>query len=160
MKKFIFIIFLPILNLRRTLFLYKNVQSEFFERIVRKRLSERFTISITEGAKVEKSIEFPHPYSIVIGYGVEIGENCVVYQDVTIGVSSREVFFQDSSLDDIRNAYPKIGNNVTIYPGAKVFGGITIGDNSVIGANAVVNKDVKPFDTVIGVPARSISLKK
>lgn len=72
-----------------------------------------------------------------------IGDDCLVSQQVTIGTN-----FGDDK--------PRIGNNVKIMPGAKVLGGITIGDNVIVGANAVVTKDV-PRDCVVGgVPARII----
>lgn len=69
-----------------------------------------------------------------------IGQNCWINQQVTIGYSNP-------------GARPTIGNNVTVTAGAKVFGDIVIGDNSIIGANAVVFKDVPPNCTVVGVPA-------
>lgn len=73
----------------------------------------------------------------------KIGENCWINQQVTIGFAERGLS-------------PIIGNNVTIRPGAKIFGEITIGDNSIIGANSVVMKDVPPNCTVAGRPARII----
>ncbi len=72
-----------------------------------------------------------------------IGDDCLVGQQVTIGTN-----FGDDK--------PRIGNNVKIMPGAKVLGGIEIGDNVVVGANAVVTKDVPPNCVVGGVPARII----
>jgi len=80
-----------------------------------------------------------HGFSTIIA-AKTIGIDCSVYQQVTVGY------------DDNGNA-PVIGNNVKIYPGAKVIGGVTIGDNVVIGANAVVVKDIPPNCTVVGVPA-------
>ena len=70
---------------------------------------------------------------IVIGKGVKVGENCVIYQQVTI----------DSALlpNNIKGS-PKIGNNCYIYPGAKIIGNITIGDNVIITPNAVIQKDI------------------
>ena len=74
--------------------------------------------------------------------GEGMDENCTVYQQVTIGQKNGE--------------YPVIGNNVTIYPGARILGGITVGDNSIIAPNSVVIHDVSDNDTVAGVPAKSI----
>ena len=68
-----------------------------------------------------------------------IGENCTIYQQVTIGKVEEDL--------------PTIGNNVKIYAGAKILGRVRIGDNASIGANSVVLKDVPPNVTVLGVPA-------
>ena len=75
--------------------------------------------------------------------GERIGANCRVGQQVTIG-------FRDG--DEL----PRIGNNVHIAAGARVLGGVTIGDHVIVGANAVVTKDVPPNCTVAGVPARIV----
>ena len=80
-----------------------------------------------------------HGFSTIIS-AKSIGEKCWINQQVTI---------EYSNLSDA----PTIGNGVRITAGAKVFGDITIGDNSIIGANAVVFKDVPPNCTVVGVPA-------
>lgn len=72
-----------------------------------------------------------------------IGENCHINQQVTIGYSWAE-------------KSPTIGNGVMIFSGAKVLGDITIGDNAIIGANAVVIKNVAEDEIVGGVPAKSI----
>ncbi len=71
-----------------------------------------------------------------------MGENCWVNQQVTIG-------FKDSE-------NPVIGSDVMITCGAKVLGGITVGDGAVIGANAVVVRDVEPGATMVGIPAKRI----
>lgn len=86
-----------------------------------------------------------HGYSTII-FCHSMGENCTVYQNVTIGRGKE------------RNGItvPVIGNNVTIYTGAIVIGGIHIGDNAVIGAGAVVVKDVPANTTVVGQPMRMI----
>jgi len=70
----------------------------------------------------------------------DIGENCWINQQVTIGYKDK-------------TGRPNIGNNVRITAGAKVFGNIDIGDNVVIGANAVVTKNVPPNCVVVGIPA-------
>ena len=74
---------------------------------------------------------------------LEYTENCRIHSDVNIGEAGGRA--------------PRIGDNVYIAPGAKIFGGITVGDNAAIGANAVVNTDVPAGVTVAGVPARVVS---
>jgi len=82
-----------------------------------------------------------HGFSIIC-VAKEIGENCSIFQQVTIEYT--------------RKGCPTIGNNVSIYAGAKVLGNINIGDNAVIGANAVVVKDVPANAVVVGNPAKII----
>ncbi len=81
---------------------------------------------------------------VVIGETSEIGNNVTLYQGVTLGGTGKEK----------GKRHPNIGDNVVIGTGAKVLGNITIGENSYIGANAVVLKDVPPNSTVVGVPGR------
>ena len=84
--------------------------------------------------------------TIIINPGAKIGKNCTIYPGVTIG-------------GKVENGYPKIGDNCFIGLGAKILGGITIGDNVYIAPNAVVVKDILPNSVVGGVPARLIKLK-
>jgi serine O-acetyltransferase len=81
---------------------------------------------------------------VVIGETTVIGDNVTLFQGVTLGGTGKEK----------GKRHPNIGNNVVIGTGAKVLGNITIGDNSYIGANAVVIKDVPANSTVVGVPGR------
>ncbi len=84
----------------------------------------------------------PHPNGIVIHPDSEIGPNCLIFQQVTIGHSGGGV--------------PRIGGHVDIGAGAKLLGPITIGDHVRVGANAVVTHDVPSGKTVAGIPARII----
>jgi len=81
----------------------------------------------------------PHPNGIVIHPDAEIGPNCLIFQQVTVGNRGKGV--------------PVIGGHVDIGAGAKILGGITIGDHARIGANAVVLTDVPPRATATGIPA-------
>lgn len=108
-------------------------------------LHKRYNIIIGDECLIGENISFPHPQNIVIGSKVKIGDNCIIYQDVTLGQNRKE--------------YPKIGDNVIIYAGAKIIGGITIGNNVVVGANAVVTKDVLDNSIVAGIPARKIGTR-
>lgn len=87
-----------------------------------------------------------HFCDVVFNASAKLGNNCVVFNGVTIGASKR---------GDIA---PKVGNNVVICTGAKLIGNITIGNNAVIGAGAVVIKDVPDNAVVGGVPARILSM--
>lgn len=82
----------------------------------------------------------PHPNGIVIHPKAIIGPNCLIFQQVTIGTRSG-------------NLLPVIGGHVDIGAGAKILGGVRIGDHACIGANAVVLKDVPSGKTVAGIPA-------
>ena len=79
---------------------------------------------------------------IVISKAAVIGNNCQIYQNVTIVAG--------------KDGYPIIGNNVTIYAKSEIIGNITIGDNAVIGACSFVNDNVMPNEIVGGVPAHRI----
>ncbi len=103
-------------------------------------------IEIHPGAKIGKGFFIDHGMGVVIGETAEIGDNVLIYHGVTLGGVSLEK----------KKRHPTIGNNVVIASGAKVLGAITIGDNSKIGANAVVLKDVPPDCTVVGVPGRCV----
>lgn len=91
--------------------------------------------------KIGGGFSFQHGFSTIVA-AREIGENCRVYQQVTIGYREKHA--------------PVIGNNVEITVGAIVIGNVYIGDGAVIGAGAVVVHDVSADTTVIGVPARPI----
>ena len=87
---------------------------------------------------------------IVIHTNAKIGENCMILQQVTIGTSVS--FFDTKKLHPV----PIIEDNVYIGSGAKILGGITIGEGSVIGANAVVTKSVEANSLVLGIPGRVV----
>jgi serine O-acetyltransferase len=101
-------------------------------------------IEIHPGAKIGRRLFIDHGMGVVVGETAIIGNDVLLYQGVTLGGTGLEK----------GKRHPTIGNNVVIGGGAKVLGNITIGDNSYIGANAVVIKDVPPNSTVVGVPGR------
>lgn len=110
--------------------------------LLRSILMTKYNLVIGLNSKIGKGIKMYHPMNIVIGDGSIIGNNCTIYQGVTLGQN--------------KGGYPTIKNNVIIYPGAKIIGNITIGNNAIIGANAVVVKDVADNQIVAGVPARVV----
>jgi serine O-acetyltransferase len=116
----------------------------FFARLL-SQASRLFTgIEIHPGAQIGKRFFIDHGMGVVIGETAIIGDDVLLYQGVTLGGTGLEK----------GKRHPTIGNNVVIGGGAKVLGNITVGDNSYIGANAVVIKDVPPNSTVVGVPGR------
>jgi serine O-acetyltransferase len=115
-----------------------------------KQLTKR-NCQISTKATIGKGVKFVHPLGIVIGDGVVIKDNVIIWQQVTFGSHGKK----GEQLD-----YPTIENNVKIFSGAKIFGGITIGENAIIGANAVVFKDVPANCTAVGIPARVIYPEK
>ena len=101
-------------------------------------------IEIHPGAKIGKRFFIDHGLGVVIGETAIVGDDVLLYQGSTLGGTGIVK----------GKRHPTIGNNVVIGAGAKVLGNIVIGDNSYIGANAVVVKDVPPNSTVVGIPGR------
>ncbi|MDO8535981.1 MAG: serine O-acetyltransferase EpsC [Candidatus Omnitrophota bacterium] len=101
-------------------------------------------IEIHPGATIGNGLFIDHGMGIVIGETTIIGDNVTLYQGVTLGGTGKEK----------GKRHPTIGNNVVVGAGAKILGNIKIGDNSYIGSNAVVIKDVPDNSTVVGVPGR------
>ena len=101
--------------------------------------------------RLPKTTHLPHPIGIVIGRppGTKIGENCTIFQNVTIGVRALG-----------GKQGPKVGNDVTIFSGAVISGDVKIGHGASIGANAVVLDDVPEGAFAAGVPARIMSNKE
>jgi serine O-acetyltransferase len=83
----------------------------------------------------------PHPQGLVIHPDAELGPNCLLLQQVTIGAGPKP-------------GLPKLGGHVDVGAGAKILGGVTVGEHAVIGANAVVISDVPPHSIAVGVPAK------
>src|SRR5215831_8253849 len=110
-------------------------------------VSRFFTqIEIHPGARIGHRFFIDHGSGVVIGETTEIGDDCLLYQGVTLGGTGAER----------GKRHPTLGNHVVVGTGSKILGGIKIGDNVKIGANSVVLKSVPPNSTVIGVPARMI----
>lgn len=104
-------------------------------------------ISIPFTAQIGKGLYIGHFGGIIIGGEIVMGDFCNLSQGVTIGQAGRGG----------KQLSPIIGNRVYIGPGAKVFGGIRIGNDVAIGANAVVSDDVPDNGVVVGVPGKIIS---
>ena len=116
----------------------------FVPGFVQRFLYRFFGLEIFVGANIGGGLYIAHPSGTVIAVEA-MGENCSIIAGVTIGMRNKW-------------AFPRIGNNVFIGAGARVLGGIDVGDGAVIGANAVVIHDVPAGATVVGIPARVIRL--
>lgn len=101
-------------------------------------------IEIHPGAKIGRRFFIDHGAGVVIGETAEIGDDVTIYQGVVLGGVSLER----------KKRHPTVGSEVVIGAGAIVLGPITIGDCAKIGANSVVLSDVRPYTTVVGIPAR------
>ncbi len=103
-------------------------------------------IEIHPGAKIGKGLLIDHGSGVVIGETAEIGDNCLIYQGVTLGGTGKEH----------GKRHPTLGNNVMVGSGARVLGPFKVGDNAKIAANAVVLEEVPENSTAVGVPARIV----
>ena len=103
-------------------------------------------IEIHPAARIGRRLFIDHGEGIVIGETTEIGNDVLLYQQVTLGGTGKEK----------GKRHPTIGNNVIVGAGAKVLGNITIGDNCRVGAGSVVIQNVPEHSTVVGVPARIV----
>lgn len=106
----------------------------------------RTGIEIHPGAKIGKGLFIDHGMGVVIGETAEIGDNCLIYQGVTLGGTGKEK----------GKRHPTIGNNVMIGSGAKVLGPFKIGNNVKIASGAVVLEPIPDNCTAAGVPARIV----
>jgi len=104
-------------------------------------------VDIHPGAILGGGLFIDHATGVVIGETAEVGDDVTIYHGVTLGGSG----------NDTGKRHPTIGDRVTIGAGAKILGAIKVGDDSRIGANAVVVKDVPSSAVVVGVPGQAIS---
>ena len=105
-------------------------------------------IEIHPGAVIGRRLVIDHGSGIVIGETTEIGDDCLIYQGVTLGGTGK----------DQGKRHPTLGNNVLVGSGARVLGPFKVGDNARIAAGAVVLKEVPPDATAVGVPAEVIRI--
>lgn len=116
-------------------------------RFMLRHLMHKYGIYLPRGTKVGPGFYIGHYGQIVIHEATVMGRNCNVSQGVTIGQTNR----------GDRRGVPTLGDNIFVAPGAKVIGGIRIGNNVAIGANAVVTTDIPDNAVVVGIPGRVVS---
>ena len=136
-----------VINHRVAHFLYRH--KHFFTARAISQLSRFFTgIEIHPGAKIGKGLVIDHGSGVVIGETTEVGDDCTIYQNVTLGGTGKEN----------GKRHPTLGNNVLVSCGARVLGPFKVGDNARVGANAVVLEEIPPNATAVGVPAKIVRI--
>lgn len=104
-------------------------------------------IEIHPGAKIGKGVFIDHGCAVVIGETAEVGDNCTIYQDVTLGGTGKHC----------GKRHPTLGSDVMVGAGAKVLGPFKVGDHAKIAAGAVVLKEVPSDSTAVGIPAKIVN---
>lgn len=103
-------------------------------------------VEIHPGAKIGRRFFIDHGTGIIIGETAVIGDDCLLYQGVTLGGTGKQV----------GKRHPSLGDRVVVGAGAKVLGGISIGSDTRVGANSVVLHDVPAHSTVVGIPGKVV----
>jgi serine O-acetyltransferase len=124
-------------------------QYHFFARFVSEFSRWLTGIEIHPGAKIGQRLVIDHGVGVVVGETAEIGDDCILFQGVTLG---------GVKFDPVKR-HPTLGNRVLIGTGAKVLGAIKIGDGARVGANAVVTRDVEPGITVVAALSETLRPK-
>lgn len=106
----------------------------------------KYNSYISVNAEIGKNVIFTHSFGIIIGRA-KIGDNVKIFQQVTIGSHGNK---------SLVKSWPTIGNNCILYSGSKILGDIIIGDNAVIGANCVINKNVKENSILMVSPCKVV----
>ena len=125
-----------------------NHKLRFIANYLMYKVRKKTGIEIHPACIIGKNLFIDHGMGIVIGSTTVIGDNCLIYHNVTLGS------VLPTKTDEKR--HPTIGNNVVIGSGAKILGNIKIGNNVKIGANSVVLNDIPNNSTVVGVKAKII----
>ncbi len=145
MEVFLYPSFKVMIRYRMAHKLYKKGHY-FWARWISQRAVRKTGIEIHPGATIGEGLFIDHGNGVIIGETAIIGNNCTLYQGVTLGGTGKEH----------GKRHPTLGDNVMVSAGAKVLGSFEIGDNSKIGAGSVVLEEVPPNSTVVGVPGRVV----
>ena len=132
---------------RRAHWCYRH-NLKFLARWISQRSRKKTGIEIHPGAQIGKGLFIDHGMGVVIGETTQIGDNCTLYQGVTLGGTGK----------DHGKRHPTLGNNVLIGAGTKVLGPVYIGDNARIGAGSVVLCNLPANCTAVGVPAEVVRI--
>ena len=137
--------FKAVRSYRRANWFYRH-NHKFIARWISQRARRRTGIEIHPGATIGKGLFIDHGMGVVIGETTEIGDNCTLYQCVTLGGTGKEH----------GKRHPTLGNNVMVGSGAKILGPFNVGDNARVAAGAVVLDEVPANATAVGVPAKIV----
>ena len=137
--------FKAVRSYRRANWFYRH-NHKFIARWISQRARRRTGIEIHPGATIGKGLFIDHGMGVVIGETTEIGDNCTLYQCVTLGGTGKEH----------GKRHPTLGNNVMVGSGAKILGPFKVGDNARVAAGAVVLDEVPANATAVGVPAKIV----
>lgn len=132
---------------RRSHWFYVH-KMKFIARFISERSRRKTGIEIHPGATIGKGLFIDHGMGVVIGETAIIGNNCTIYQGVTLGGTGK----------DHGKRHPTLGDNVLVGAGAKVLGPFKIGNNARIAAGAVVLSEVPDNATAVGVPAKVVRI--
>lgn len=139
--------FHAILFYRAAHFLYVH-RLRFLARLISQFAKFLTGVEIHPAAKIGRRLVIDHGTGIVIGATAEIGDDCLLYQGVTLGGTGKEM----------GKRHPTLGNNIMVGCGAKILGPFKVGDNARIAANSVVLREVPENATVVGVPGRVVRI--
>ena len=127
-------------------------------RMISQRARNRTGIEIHPGATIGKGLFIDHGMGVVIGETAVVGNNCLLYQGVTLGAKSFELDEHGNPVKGIKR-HPDIGNHVVVYAGATILGGMThIGDNCVIGGNVWLTHSIEAGRTVLAAEERGTKI--
>ena len=118
----------------------------FLARLISQRCVRRTNIEIHPGATIGRRFFIDHGTGVVIGETAVIGDDCILYQGVTLGGTGK----------DHGKRHPTLGNNVMVGAGAKILGPFAVGDNSNVAAGSIVLSEIPPNCTAVGIPARIV----
>lgn len=127
---------------------FYNRRHFFIARWISQHAKKTTGVEIHPAAKIGKGLLIDHGTGVVIGETAEIGDNCTIYQGVTLGGTGK----------DKGKRHPTLGNNVIVGSGAKILGPFRVGDNAKVAAGAVVLEEVPENSTAVGVPARIVKI--
>ena len=156
-------------NYLEIIFLYPGLHAVFFHRIANlfwliklyfiaktiAYISRLFTgIEIHPAAKIGKNLFIDHGLGVVIGETSKIGNNVTLYHAVTLGGVSPSI---DSNSQRLVKRHPTLKDEVVVGSGAQILGPIVVEENAIVGANAVVTKDVPKNAVMVGIPAKNVN---